>query len=100
VQIISNNIEKKRASYELILKCATACKYYWQKMNNEMGFSYNPTEYMNTLSSTCCFFNLPFFLGTNKWFITSRNSEFYRQQARCEQHWNKARDESQRIRTE
>lgn len=44
------------------------------KMSNEMGFSYDPTEYMNTLFSTCCFFNLPFFLDTNKRFITSRNS--------------------------
>jgi len=27
---IEKNVFLKRASYELILKCATVCEYYWQ----------------------------------------------------------------------
>lgn len=83
MKIISDIWKKKvfpKSLHKLILKCAAACDTTG-KMSNEMDFSYDPTEYMNMLSSTCRFFNLPFFLSTNKRFITSRNCKFYRQEA-------------------
>lgn len=76
MQIIPRIIEKHifLSFRHMSFECARACECRTSKVSNNMGFSYVPTEYMNTLSCTCCFFNLPFFfLDTNERLATSRN---------------------------